>query len=412
MLRLRSALFLALVLLLPILSGCGSAAGAPPHVPFPKLRRAPHIVPPWVTSRDGRFVTSAGRPVTLHGVNVQVTSPAVYQEALRLNVNFVRIVAPWSLFEPRAPTGSVHHWSSSALAQLDREVRFFERHNINVLIDFHQFRWSPYFASNFPCRLASCLPRGIPAWYYANGRFAKSHDGIRSAEAAFWTHEARSSQAAYAAFAAMMAARYARDPNVLGYELFNEPHAGSLGLSTAATNTMLAWQSRIRKVISQVDPTRTVVVMCNGGGGGVGTANLRLLGSPNLLALDWHDYFNGHDDAGLDASGDQWVPSWTATHNQMTGTYTGTQENQKRVISWPVDRARHWRVALLIGEWGINGTVPGAADYQSQMVDLFRRAGLSNARWQLTSNGGYGLVTPAGRMSPAGVQLRAAYPAR
>jgi hypothetical protein len=46
------------------------------------------------------------------------------------------------------------------------------------------------------------------------------------------------------------------------------------------------------------------------------------------------------------------------------------------------------------------------------MVDLFRRAGLSNARWQLTSNGGYGLITPAGRMSPAGVQLRTAYPAR
>ena len=50
-------------------------------------------MPPWVTSRDGRFVTSAGRPITLHGVNVQVTNPAVYQEALRLNVNFVRVVA-------------------------------------------------------------------------------------------------------------------------------------------------------------------------------------------------------------------------------------------------------------------------------------------------------------------------------
>jgi hypothetical protein len=381
-------------------------------VPFPKLQRAPHIVPPWVTSRDGRFVTPAGRPVTLHGVNVQVTDPAVYGQALRLNVNFVRIVAPWSLFEPRAPTGPMHHWSSAALAELDQEIRFFERHHINVLIDFHQFRWSPYFASSFPCRLASCQPRGIPAWYYANGRYSKSHDGIKSAEAAFWTHEARSSQAAYAAFAAMMAARYAHSPNVIGYELFNEPHSGNLGLSTAATNTMLKWQSRIRGAISRVDPTRTVVVMCNGGGGGVGTANLRLLGSPDHLALDWHDYFNGNDSVGLDASGDQWAPSWTATHNQTTGEYAGTEANQKRVISLPIDRARKWHVALLIGEWGINQRVPGAADYQSQMLDLFRRAGLSNARWQLTSDGGYGLITPAGRMSPAGVQVSAAYPAR
>src|SRR5262249_9049348 len=159
-------------------------------------------------------------------------------------------VAPWSLFEPQAPAGSVHHWSSTALAQLDEEVGFFQRHDINVLIDFHQFRWSPYFASNFSCRLPACQPRGIPAWYYANGRFSKSRDGIRSAKPAFWTSEARSSQAAYAAFAAMMAARYAGSPNVLGYEVFNEPHSGNLGFSTAATNTMLKWQARIRQVIA------------------------------------------------------------------------------------------------------------------------------------------------------------------
>jgi hypothetical protein len=55
------------------------------------------------------------------------------------------------------------------------------------------------------------------------------------------------------------------------------------------------------------------------------------------------------------------------------GTYTGTQENQKRDLVAGRPR-RHWRVALLIGEWE-STELFSAADYQSQMVDLFRRAG-------------------------------------
>jgi endoglycosylceramidase len=390
-----------------IASGCYGASivprGQPPDVPFPVVRRAASIVRPWVSTKGGRFVDERGRTVVLRGVDVPITTPDVYSRAVSLHANFVRISAPWSLFEPRPPTGSVHHWNEPELRALDREVAFFEHAGIDVLIDFHQFRWSPYFAGLYCPH--DCVAMGVPAWYYANGRFPDSTAGQDAAEAAFWTSEARESQAAYAAFAAMMSARYARYPNVVGYEILNEPHPGSLGNTPAATQTMLRWQVRIRDVLRAVDPSRTVFVMCNGGGNGVGSANLGVFGSLQHLALDWHDYYNGRSGGGLDASGDVWTPSWAATHNQQTRAYGGTLASQRRVLLWPVRRAARWHVPLVIGEWGIHTTSPGAEAYQSQMLALFSQYGVSYARWRLVAGGGFGLFSTRGRMTALGSQL-------
>lgn len=384
--------------------GHSGPSGPPPRIPAPEVVRAADIASPAITTSNGQFVDAAGNPVVLHGVDVAITGKAVYQKALKLHANFVRIVAPWSLFEPVKPTGGVHHWDAKELAALDREVAFFGREHVNVLIDFHQYRWSPYFAGHFPCTTSDCLPKGVPGWFYSNGRFPDSKDGQRAAEAAFWTSEATSSQHAYAAFAAMMATHFAGDPNVIGYEVINEPHAGSLDAGNA-TQVMLRWQASILKVLHTVDPTRTVFVMCNGGGSGVGTADLRTLGSLDHVALDWHDYYNGRSGGGLDASGDDWVPSWATTHNQQATSYTGTAANQARVLAWPVRTAQRFGIPLLIGEWGFRSDAPGWDTYQSQMLALFAQHHVSNARWELKQGGGLALLTPGGKLNVAARQI-------
>ena len=97
---------------------------------------------------------------------------------------------------------------------------------------------------------------------------------------------------------------------------------------------MLKWQGRIVRVLHAVDPQRAAVVMCRGGGEGIGTANLRLVGNLRHVALDFHDYYNGKPGTGFDAAGDNWTPSWPATHNQVTpGPYTGTEQAQSAVLS-------------------------------------------------------------------------------
>ena len=116
--------------------------------------------------------------------------------------------------------------------------------------------------------------------------------------------------------------------------------------------------------------------MCRGGGEGVGTASLAPFGSLDHLALDWHDYFNGGS-GGFDAAGDNWVPSWRDTHNQASPSYTGTESSQARVLRVPLARTRALGIPLLVGEWGVHTGAPGSAAYQTQMLDLFGKEGVS-----------------------------------
>jgi aryl-phospho-beta-D-glucosidase BglC (GH1 family) len=318
-----------------------------------------------------------------------------------------RVYVGWDAIEPQPPKDGHYRWDAKTLGKLDRIVAALRAVHINVLIDFHQFHWSPYFAEG-TCSAdkAVCRGSGVPTWYYANKRFPDTRSGMSHAEAAFWTTESSRSQAYYSAFVSMIAERYAGDPNVIGYEIMNEPHPGKLGDTTEATNTMLRWQAGIRRAIQKVDPTRTVFIMCRGGGEGVGTASLKPFGSLDHMALDWHDYFNGGS-GGLDSAGDNWVPSWADTHNQETARYTGTEASQARVLQMPLERARAWRIPLFVGEWGFHTGAPGSDEYQSQMLQLFARDGVSWTRWLLATGGGFALLNDDGTPTPEASQLAA-----
>jgi hypothetical protein len=180
-------LLTAALALAVVAAGCGSTA-KPHRVKLP--HRAANAVAPWVTTQGERFVdTRTGSPVVLRGVNVAVNSSSlVYDKAAAMGANLVRIMAPWSVVEPTAPTGTTHHWDEAFLQQLDTAVADFQRANVNVLIDFHQFHWSPYFAKvECKAHATECNASGVPGWYYADGRFPDTKRGESDAKRAFWT---------------------------------------------------------------------------------------------------------------------------------------------------------------------------------------------------------------------------------
>jgi aryl-phospho-beta-D-glucosidase BglC (GH1 family) len=391
-------------------SGSTGASSAPlPPLPPPfHPAAAAGATKPWVTTAGGKFVDQHGRPVVLRGFDVSVGQSDLAPIAAQMGANFVRIYVGWNAIQPRPPVHGHYRWDAKVLGQLDKEVAAYRRVHVNVLIDFHQFHWSPYFAQA-TCKAGKsvCRASGVPAWFYAGGRYEATKRGEAEAQAAFWTSESSRSQGYYAAFAAMIAARYAPDPNVVGYEIFNEPHPGRLGDTTDATDTMLRWQAGIRAAIQKVDPARTVFIMCRGGGEGVGTASLAPFGSLDHLALDWHDYFNGGS-GGFDAAGDNWVPSWRDTHNQASPSYTGTERSQARVLRVPLARTRALGIPLLVGEWGVHTGAPGSAAYQTQMLDLFGKEGVSWTRWVLSTGGGFGLLNKDLSPTPEATQLTSA----
>jgi aryl-phospho-beta-D-glucosidase BglC (GH1 family) len=248
----------------------------------------------------------------------------------------------------------------------------------------------------------------VPAWYYADNRFPTTRRGLAAAEAAFWTTEATQSQAYYTAFVQMMVKRYSAYPNVMGYEIFNEPHPGTLGTSPAATSAILRWQVPIRDAIATIDPYRTVFVQCRGGGEGVGSADLSVFGSMTHLALDFHDYFDGVAGYGLDQAGDNWSPSWTATHNQNVTSYSGTEASQEAVLAVPIQKAAQYNIPLLIGEWGARTDDTNEATYQRQMLDLFNKYGLSWTRWDIGKSDRFHLLNPDYSFTPGALQIQQA----
>ena len=118
---------------------------------------------------------------------------------LSSGANFVRLYIRWSDLEPNAPIDDTHAWSSTALAQLDALVSGLGAAGVQVLIDLHQCGWSTYWAST-----TSGCSAGVPAWYYADGRFPATGAGRTQARGAWWVEEADRSKAAYLPFLRMM----------------------------------------------------------------------------------------------------------------------------------------------------------------------------------------------------------------
>jgi endoglycosylceramidase len=387
MLLFRTLLTGALALLTLIVPSAASAA----------------IVSPWVHVQGVGFTDQTGLPVVLRGVNQQggagVQSNGL---ALSLGSNFVRIPASWSTVEDTAPVGGIHAWNEAYLQRLDEQVSWYEERDVNVLIDFHQYKWSPYFGTG---------QTGIPGWFYNDvrpGLYPKTDDGMKQAMGDWWTDAAGRQD--YLAFVRMMVSRYGSHANVVGYEVFNEPMVGSLGETHTATQTVVSWEAPIVNAIRLRDPERAVFFMLRGGGDkGIVNADFAKFGSMTNLVLDLHDYYNGLYGSGFTADQEGWVPSWDATHNQNFLDYHGSEDALVKNLESAVNRTRRLGIPLVVGEWGAQTADSGVLDFQHHLLSVMTRYGLSWARWNLgRGSDPFTLLTPAKSFNPVGADLAVA----
>jgi hypothetical protein len=354
---------------------------------------------PWVTASNGHFVDSTGNTVLLRGVDVVVGPSNLYQRAAALGANFVRLSVAWEQVEPSAPVGGVHHYDPAYLGYLDQQVSWYESQHVNVLIDLHQSGWSSYFAA-----LSDGSARGEPPWLY-QGHYPATQQGLGQAKTDFYTNTQVASW--YGDLLTMLVNRYASHPNVVGYEIMNEPQSGTWGPTHAATQAIVDWEARMARLVAGLDPQRTVFFQTRAGGD-LGLENADLSGFTALphVALDLHDYYNGV--GGLTPDAEDWSPSWDATHNQSSSAYGGSLASQEEILVRALDGARRHGWPLLVGEWGTPASDPNIAPYQSQMLTLFSRYGVSWTRWALTTSGSMAILNADGSPTVAALQLRQA----
>jgi hypothetical protein len=347
----RSIASLGLAALVPLILSPPPAAAGPAR--------------PAVTTSGVHFVDRAGRIAILRGVDVSYQS-SLADKVVELHANFARVRVLWVEIEPRRG-----QFDLSELRRLDTFVSYLTAHRVYVELDLRG--------------------RELPSWVNLGG---------------FHVRHAPAPQGAYLDFVRTIVKRYMGDPYVIGFGIFNEPRPALGGVegSLRLDRQMLEWQAGIRDAILAIDPLTTVFFNVRGGALGAEAcfrcAGFRLAHT----ALDWHDFYNGCCGSGLDATDDNWVPSWSATHNQLSTRYHGTAGNQWLNLAIPWRRTHLLGIPMIVGEWGVRNDDVRNHVYNEQMEEIFRRHGLSWARWDMDCVSTFGLVSH-GRLNEQGQWL-------
>ncbi|MFF5546357.1 cellulase family glycosylhydrolase [Streptomyces olivaceoviridis] len=174
-----------------------------------------------------RLTDRSGRVLTLHGWNIEDKAhrgedalTAVTERHLRdlraRGFDFARLLVLWDDLEP-APG----RYSRRYLRKIERVLDWAHRHDVKVVIDAHQDVFGPAFGH-----------RGIPEWATrTDGLPFTAHpddwfaEYFEPAVQRAFTHlyEDEDLRRAQAGMWRTLAARFARHPAVLGYDLINEP---------------------------------------------------------------------------------------------------------------------------------------------------------------------------------------------
>ena len=216
-------------------------------------------VAPTIVTHNAQFLDlQKNQVVVLHGIDAPAQTTPTIVDKLG-NVNFVRIRVNWSEIEPTE--GQFDTAAGGPLDELDQRVADYEDKDVNVLIDFHVTTTSP-----------------MPTW-------ASDQTGPD------WWADPKS-PGLYEPFVDMMVNRYDAYPNVMGYEIWNEPQGAPA--TAAGTDEVIRWESKIIASIRQIDTQRAIVVMLRGGSDlGLLHAQLHHFTDTRHLVLDFHDPFCG-----------------------------------------------------------------------------------------------------------------------
>jgi endoglycosylceramidase len=316
-------------------------------------------------SHKGRWLTDAtGRVVNLHGINMVYKRAPYAPDATGFGeddaaflaaqgFNAVRVGVIYKAVEPQPGV-----YDDAYLDRIRATVDTLAAHGIVALLDFHQDMYNERFQGEgwpdwavmddgLPAQPASGFPNNyllMPALQRAFDHFFANDGGLQDHYAAAWAH---------------VAARFRDAPNVVGYELLNEPWPGSTwadcinpGGCPVNDARLEAFDKRVLAAIRAADP-RTLVwaepyVLFNQGAGTMVGA----LGDPNV-GFSFHDYCLVAEQPGSD---------------------TACAKSDDLVFQHALDHVAATKEALMLTEFG-------ATDAASVLGPMLQRADRNMVSW-------------------------------
>ena len=196
----------------------------------------------FVTVKGSKFIDSEGRQIILHGVNIIDKSrehnylswhgSEEFAKMREWGFNCIRLGIIWDGVEPEPGC-----YDDEYLTGVDIRIQWAKENNIHVILDMHQDLFSAKFGGD-----------GAPDWAVLDEGKPHIHTGpiwssayftspaVHTAFDNFWANKpARDGIGLQDHFARAwqhVAKRYADEPAVIGFDIFNEPFPGSSILKT------------------------------------------------------------------------------------------------------------------------------------------------------------------------------------
>lgn len=204
----------------------------------------------FISVRDARFMDAQGRQILLHGLCVinkrkaenyqSWHGPADFAALRDWGMNCIRLGILWDGLEPQPGV-----FDDGYLRAVDRRIAWAKAAGIHVFLDMHQDLYSYKYSDGAPeWATLTDDQRHVPGGDVWSDAYVSS-PAIQRAFDNFWANKPCADgvgvQEHFARAWRHVARRYANEPTVIGFDLFNEPNIGSGNLAAqVAMGTALA----------------------------------------------------------------------------------------------------------------------------------------------------------------------------
>ncbi len=368
-------------------------------------------------SAHHRFITdSQGRALVLHGLNVisaaknaplrvgPITRDDVRRYALDWGFNFVRFLIFWDAVEPAPEV-----YDAAYFERVEEQLDWMHEFGIQVVLDMHQDVYSEVFCCDgaplWAVRANIDDFVQLPQWdlNYFTPEVMEAFDN-------FWDYDGPHGdlQRHYAAAWAHVVERLGDHPAVIGYDIMNEPAAGShldflatIGVAGEAEAEafdlayLRPFYERVVAAIRKVDPDGWIFYEpryagpADGSRSFLGRIEDPREGEPRIVYFP-HLYSIALDFSGGYVDSDDTIASWEASRSSEIAEQVGP---------------------LLIGEFGVSPTWSGWDRFLDETLAMADRSSSGWAYWS-ADPGGWGPSNPDGTESPIAGRLVRVYPQR
>ena len=256
--------------------------------------------------------------------------------------NAVRVPVNWHELERVPPKidekGIWHHtWNVKYLQALDELINQITRQKLAVILDMHQYLWSPAFKYIHSEDGTGCAGSGFPEWLYPD----PSKITFQNARCDFfkgikYDQSPVNPQDGFIKVWEFLVARYRKNPRVVAADLINEPWSAK-GICNAKDLNLEKFYLKLGKAVQLINPDIL------------------------LIMEDSQD----NEENNFSITGKIPLENWVYAFNLYTLNF---QPEGKNRLDKYYERAQNWNVPLFVGEF----------DAYGKAANKF----LPNSRWQ------------------------------